>query len=237
VRELVRMNAAYASDSLLVYLYLPKRGAKPYPAVVYFPGSNAIRDRAPQNLQWRGINFIVKSGRAVLYPVYKGTYQRSDSLLTDVQDTSNFYRDHVIMWAKDLRRGIDYLETRPDISTKSLAYYGVSWGGAMGGLMPAVEPRIKVNLLYVAGLGFERARPEVDPVNFLPRITVPTLMLNGRYDFFFPVETSQVPMFRLLGTRADQKRYVVEDGSHFVARTRLIQEMLGWLDKYQPLAE
>ncbi len=38
-RELVRMNAAYAGDSLLVYLYLPKRGAKPYPAVVYFPGS------------------------------------------------------------------------------------------------------------------------------------------------------------------------------------------------------
>ncbi|MEP7228429.1 MAG: hypothetical protein ABI785_13775, partial [Gemmatimonadales bacterium] len=62
-------------------------------------------------------------------------------------------------------------------------------------------------------------------------------MLNGRYDFFFPVETSQVPMFRLLGTRGDQKRYVVEDGSHFVARTRLIQETLGWLDKYQPLPQ
>jgi formylglycine-generating enzyme required for sulfatase activity/dienelactone hydrolase len=237
VRELVRMNAAYASESLLVYLYLPKRGVKPYPAVVYFPGSNAIRDRAPQNLQWRAFNFIVKSGRAVLYPVYKGTYQRSDSLLTDVQDTSIFYRDHVIMWAKDLRRGIDYLETRPEIGTDRLAYYGVSWGGAMGGLMPAIEPRIKLNLLYVAGLGFERARPEVDPVNFLRRIKVPTLMLNGRYDFFFPVETSQVPMFRLLGTSQNQKRHVVEDGSHFVVRTRLIQEMLGWLDKYQPLPQ
>jgi pimeloyl-ACP methyl ester carboxylesterase len=237
VRELVRMNAAYAGDSLLVYLYLPKHGVKPYPAVVYFPGSNAIRDRAPQNLQWRPIDFVVKSGRAVLYPVYKGTYQRSDSLFTDVQDTTNFYRDHVIMWAKDLSRGIDYLETRSDIGTAQLAYYGVSWGGAMGGVMPAVEPRIRVSVLYVAGLGFERVRPEVDPVNFLPRIRIPTLMLNGRYDFFFPVETSQVPMFRLLGTPPDQKRYVVEDGSHFVARTRLIQEALTWLDKYQPLPQ
>ncbi|MEO7987633.1 MAG: protein kinase [Gemmatimonadales bacterium] len=234
IRELVRLNAAYAGDSLLVYLYRPKRGAKPYPAVVYFPGSNAIRDRAPQNLQWRLIDFVVKSGRAVLYPVYKGTYQRSDSLFTDVQDTSNFYRDHVLMWAKDLRRGIDYLETRPDIATGQLAYYGVSWGGAMGAVMPAVEPRIKTSVLYVAGLDFERARPEVDPVNFLPRIRIPTLMLNGKYDFFFPVETSQVPMFRLLGTPPDQKRYVVEEGSHFVARTRLIQETLTWLDKYQP---
>ncbi len=232
-RELVRMQAAYAGDSLLVYLYRPKRGVKPYPAVVYFPGSGSIRDR-PQNLPWRGIDFIIKSGRVVLLPVYKGTYQRSDSLFADVQDTTNFYRDHVIMWAKDLSRGIDYLETRPDITTRQLAYYGVSWGGAMGALMPAVEPRIKVSVLYVAGLSTERARPEVDPINFLPRVTIPTLMLNGRYDFFFPIETSQVPMFRLLGTPADQKRYVVEEGSHFVPRTRLIQETLAWLDKYQP---
>src|SRR6266567_4617519 len=95
------------------------------------------------------------SGRAVLYPVYKGTYQRSDSLNTDVQNTSNFYRDHVVMWAKDLRRGVDYLETRPEVATGRLAYYGLSWGGAMGGLMPAVEPRIKVSVLYVAGLDLE----------------------------------------------------------------------------------
>ena len=101
--------------------------------------------------------------------------------------------------------------------------------------MPAVEPRIESSVLYVAGLDFERARPEVDPINFLPRVTVPTLMLNGRYDFFFPIETSQVPMFRLLGTPADHKRHVVEEGSHFVPRTRLIQETLAWLDKYQPV--
>ena len=234
-RELVRMNAAYAGDSLLLYLYLPRRGMKPYPAVVYFPGSNAIRDQAPQNLQVRTIDFVIRSGRAILYPVYKGTYQRSDSLNTDVQDTTNFYRDHVVMWAKDLRRGIDYLETRPEVSTAQLGYYGVSWGGAMGGLMPAVEPRIKVSALYVAGLDFEQARPEVDPINFIPRIRIPTLMINGKYDFFFPLETSQIPMFRRLGTPPDQKRHVVEEGSHFVPRTRLIEEILNWLDKYQPV--
>ena len=237
IRELVRLNAAYAGDSLLLYLYVPKRGVKPYSAVVYFPGSSAIRDRAPQNLQARAIDFIIKSGRAVLYPVYKGTYQRSDSLGSDVQDSTNFYRDHVVMWAKDLRRGIDYLETRREVDTRRLAYYGLSWGGAMGGLIPAVEPRIKLSALYVAGLVFERTRPEVEPVNFLPRIRIPTLMINGKYDFFFPLETSQIPMFRLLGTPADQKRHVVEEGSHFVPRTRLIQEILSWLDKYQPLPQ
>jgi pimeloyl-ACP methyl ester carboxylesterase len=182
-------------------------------------------------------DFIVKNGRAVLYPVYKGTYQRSDSLATDVPDSSNFYRDHVIMWAKDLRRAVDYAETRPELSTERLAYYGVSWGGALGGLLPAVEPRIKTIVLLVAGINFEGVRPEVDPVNFLPRITAPILMLNGRYDFFFPMETAQKPMVQLLGTPPDQKRYVVEDGSHYVPRTRQIQETLAWLDRYQPVAE
>jgi pimeloyl-ACP methyl ester carboxylesterase len=139
------------------------------------------------------------------------------------------------MWAKDLRRAVDYAETRQDLGVERLAYFGVSWGGALGALIPAVEPRIRSSVLLVAGLGFDRTRPEVDPVNYLPRITIPTLMLNGRYDFFFPMETSQKPMLRLLGTPADQKRYVVEEGSHFVPRTRQIQETLGWLDRYQPL--
>ena len=42
-------------------------------------------------------------------------------------------------------------------------------------------------------------------------------------------------MFRLLGTHADQKRHVVEEGSHFVPRVRQVQETLAWLDKYQPV--
>jgi dienelactone hydrolase len=180
-------------------------------------------------------DFLLKSGRAVLYPVYKGTHQRRDSLKTDTQDSTIFYRDHVLMWAKDLRRGIDYLEVRPEVSTARLGYYGVSWGGSLGGLMPAVEPRIKVVVLEVAGLDFTPVRPEVDPVNFLSRIRAPTLMINGRYDFYFPIETSQAPMFRLLGTPDAQKMHIVETGSHFVPRLRLIQESLAWLDKYQPL--
>ncbi len=232
-RELVQVNAPYASESLFLYLYLPKRGVKPYPAVVFFPAGNAINDLALQREETRHFDFLIKSGRAVLYPVYKSTYQRRDSLHTDTQDTTIFYRDHAVMWAKDMRRGIDYLETRQDVSTARLAYYGVSWGGALGGLLPAVEPRIRVSVLEVAGLDFSAVRPEVDPVNFLSRIRIPTLMINGRYDFYFPVEISQIPMFRLLGTPADQKRHVVAEGSHFVPRLRLIQESLAWLDKYQ----
>ncbi|HVT37772.1 MAG TPA: dienelactone hydrolase family protein, partial [Gemmatimonadaceae bacterium] len=134
--------------------------------------------------------------------------------------------------AKDLRRSIDYLATRSDVDTTRLAYYGFSWGGRVGGIMPAVEPRLKAVVLNVAGLDMESARPEVDVINFLPRITVPVLMLNARYDHVFPTETAQKPFFRLLGTPAEDKRYVVYEGGHVLPRADLIRESLNWLDKY-----
>jgi hypothetical protein len=61
---------------------------------------------------------------------------------------------------------------------------------------------------------------------------IPVLMLNGRFDFFFPTESSQEPMFTLLGTSADRKRRVVYDTSHTIPRTELIREMVTWLDPY-----
>jgi len=58
------------------------------------------------------------------------------------------------------------------------------------------------------------------------------LMLSGRYDEYFPVETSQVPMFRWLGTPAGQKRHVIYEPGHFVPRDQLIRETLDWYDRY-----
>jgi len=123
-------------------------------------------------------------------------------------------------------------ETREDIDADKLAYFGLSWGGAMGAIMPAVEKRIKASVLVVAGLLFQRSLPEVEPVNFLPRIKTPVLMLNGKYDFFFPYETAQLPFYTLLGTPRESKKLYVSDGGHTVPWTSLVKETLAWLDRY-----
>lgn len=233
VREKITFNAAYEKERVIAYLYLPKRGKPPYQTLVYFPGSNAIHTpKAEGNLEFDRIDFIVKSGRAIMYPVYKSTYERSDSLKGDYGDTTMFYRNHVVMWANDLNRSVDYLATRKDIDITRIGYFGISWGATLGAIMIAVEPRIKAAVLYVAGLPIERARPEVDQINFLPRVKVPVIMLNGKYDHFFPVESSQKPFFRLLGAPPSDKKYILYDGGHFVPRTQLITESLNWLDKY-----
>jgi dipeptidyl aminopeptidase/acylaminoacyl peptidase len=74
--------------------------------------------------------------------------------------------------------------------------------------------------------------PETDEVNYAPHVTTPILMLNGREDFTFPVESSQLPMFTLLGTPAADKRHVVYEGGHVFPFARIIKDTLDWLDKY-----
>jgi hypothetical protein len=57
-------------------------------------------------------------------------------------------------------------------------------------------------------------------------------MINGRYDFIFPVETSQQPLFRFLGTKEPDKRYALFDSGHVPPRNDIIRETLNWLDTH-----
>jgi len=235
IKEKISFDAAYGGERVIAYLFLPKIGNPPYQAIVYFPGDGGFFLRSSEtieSLQFQSYDFIIKSGRAVIFPIYKSTYERGDDLNSSMPDETNFYKEHVIQWAKDLGRSIDYLESRKDIDTDKLAYYGLSWGGRLGGLMLAVEKRFKVGILNIAGLRFQRKLPEVDPFNFVSRIKIPVLMLNGQYDHYFPYETSQIPMFKLLGTPAEHKRHAVYEAGHFVPKTQLIKEALDWLDRY-----
>ena len=232
VQKIVFM-AAYGNEKMAGFLFLPRQREARYQVVVFFPGSEVIFSRfANPSVMPKDFDFILRSGRAVLFPVYKSTFERGDGLKSDFASVTNSWKDHVIMWVKDLSRSIDYLETRQDIDCSKLAYYGVSWGGEMGGIVPAIETRIKVVVLHVAGLSLERSLPEVDALNYVSRVKRPVLMLNGQYDHYFPVETSMKPMFKLLGTPAEQKRSVLYPTGHAVPRNQLIKEVLDWLDRY-----
>jgi len=232
-KEKITFAAAYGNERVIAYLFLPKKSQPPFQTVVFFPGSQTIDLRSSSTLlDTELFDFVMKSGRAVMYPVYKGTYERGDDLKSDLPNTTSSWRDHVIAWSKDLGRSIDYLETRPEIDRNRLAYVGVSWGGAMGSILPALEDRIRVCVLVVGGFNLQKSLPEVDELNFAPRVKVPVLMLNGRFDFFYPVETSQLPMFRLLGTPKEHKRRVQYETGHNIPRTEGIRETLDWLDHY-----
>jgi formylglycine-generating enzyme required for sulfatase activity/cephalosporin-C deacetylase-like acetyl esterase len=232
-KEKVTFNAAYGGERMFAYVFLPRTGHPPYQTVVVFPGSNVIYLRSSRDLPaMRYLGFLIKSGRAVVFPIYKSTFERGDALNSDYQSRTDFYREHVFDWYKDLARTLDYIQTRSDLDSARIGYYGISWGAALGPIFAAVEPRLKTTVFMGGGFEYEQTFPEVDPLNFAPRVKIPVLMVNGRYDFFFPKETTQDPMFRLLGTSEKDKRHVVFESGHVPPPDLLIKEVLDWLDRY-----
>ena len=133
---------------------------------------------------------------------------------------------------QDFSRTVDYLETREDIVTENLGYYGSSWGSMNAPIPLVVEKRIKAAVLHVGGLPNVRFLPEVDPFNFVAHVRMPILMVNGEFDPIFPLETHQKPMFELLGTPSEHKRHYYTPAAHRVPRNVRIREVLNWFDKY-----
>jgi serine/threonine protein kinase/dienelactone hydrolase len=236
IKEKVTFDTAYGNERMTAYLFLPKNSRPPFQTVVYFPGSSAQEQKSSQDLEkyvWFEVDlsFLLQDGRAVLFPVYKGTFEREDPALTGAPRDSRLYTEYRIRLVREFRACIDYLETRPDIDAGKIAYLGFSWGGALGAIIPAVEERLRVSILKVGGF-YRPGRPENDQINYVTRVKLPTLMLNGKYDMSFPYETTVKPMFDLLGTPPAQKELKLYDTDHFIPRNEFIKETLRWLDKY-----
>jgi dienelactone hydrolase len=228
--EKVTFNAAYGGERVIGHIFLPANAAPPFQTVIYFPGSGSMSQSRFEAYDRQNLEFVVRSGRAVFFPIYKGTYERRLRALP--ADGSRAERDLIIQWQQDVARSIDYLETRPDVAAGKLAYVGFSLGAEFGITFLALEKRLKAAVLVSGGLDEYMFFPEVDPLNFVTRVTIPTLMVNGRDDFRFPLEASQKPMFRLLGTPAEHKQHLVVPGGHVPARLEVIKATLGWLDRY-----
>ncbi len=228
--EIVTIRAAYGDERIPIHIYLPRNSRPPYQTVLYMPGSDAVALTSSRNMRLTFASFIPRSGRALVYPVYKGTYERKVQLSGQID-----IRDRLIQMNKDLRRTIDYLETRDDIDTGKLGYYGLSWGSTYGPVHTAIEDRFAASVLLVGGLyrySSERP-PEALPINFFPRAMVPTLMINSRNDFNLPIETNVKPALGFLGAPDEDKHLAVIDGGHVpVSPNEFIREALDWFDRY-----
>jgi eukaryotic-like serine/threonine-protein kinase len=227
--ERVSYAAAYGNERIPAYLFLPKQGKPPYETVVYFPHSGGEYLRSFEQSEMNYLGFVVQAGRALLFPMYKGTYERRFERPIELP---NARRDLTIQRMKDLQRSVDYVASRTDLDATRMAYFGVSLGARLGAIALAIEKRFKTAVLWSGGFPTITRLPEVDEINFAPRVTTPVLMLNGRDDFTFPIETSQDPMFRMLGTKNADKQRVLYDGGHIFPFTRIMKDTLEWLDRY-----
>jgi eukaryotic-like serine/threonine-protein kinase len=232
--EHVSFRAAYGNERVSAHLFIPKNFPTPHQVVVLMGGIDFLTERTcNENCVRFYFKFLIQSGRAVMLPVYKGTLERGPGAYYHLSDEPNRWIEMNLQWSKDLGRSIDFLETRKDIDASKLAFFGVSLGGAMTPRLIAVEPRIKTAIMLSGG-SFEKVADVVDAWNFAPRVKIPVLMLNGREDAAFPLESSQIPLYQLLGTPARDKDHQVSEGGHAspVSRLDVVKKALDWLDRY-----
>ena len=226
-RQTVAFDAGYGGERVRAQLFLPRGRRGPHQTVVFFPAYDAFLLHSSRDMAVGAAELIVRSGRAFLYPIYKGTYERQVAGAAG----ANAQRELCIAWSRDFGRAIDYLETRSDIDRSRLAFYGISAGGDAGVILTALETRLKASVLQGTGLSDEPV-PEIDLRNYAPRVRVPTLIVNGRYDFELPFESSQRPLFDLLGPPPEHKRLASVDAGHALPAGSVIDEILPWLDRY-----
>lgn len=224
-------------ERMAVLLFIPHDAPRKAQALIYFPGYDRFRFRLPDDQVPPGYNalpldWLVRSGRVLVAPTFQGSYARFKSPY-DVRDSLRTRREWVDRrW--DLGRTLDYLEQREDIDASKVGYLGFSAGGVLALPLLALEPRLEAAVLLGGGLPFDDAAPpETEPVNFVPRITLPVLMVNGRYDTLVPVDVAQKPLFDLLRTPAADKRYYALEGGHLsVPRPEVARLALDFLDCY-----
>jgi eukaryotic-like serine/threonine-protein kinase len=241
VTEKISFEAAYPGERMQLFLFLPKNVSPPYQTVVFFPGASVpLPGYTIQNLEERfkeTIRMVVTGRRAFAFPIYQGTFGRNrnfpeSDIIVWGEDTHR-YVEYLTQVIKDFKRSIDYLETRKDINSTKLAYFGISWGSCMGAIIPAVDDRLKASVLEIGGFLQKNIRSEMDQINYVTHVKVPTLMLNGKYDVVgFPYETTVKPMYDMLGTPKENKNLILYETDHYVPRNDAIKEMDVWFNKY-----
>jgi DNA-binding winged helix-turn-helix (wHTH) protein len=228
-RERISIAQAEGTGRLEIQLFLPRDAVPPYQAVVHFPGGDALMLDDSRQAGLLHVEPFLRSGRAVAYPVYTGTFERRG------QEPAGplALRETITRQVREVRRTVDYLVQRPDIDPTRIAYHGVSLGGWMAPYALAAEDRFRTAMLLSAGLTRRTLAEEVDQRHYLPRVHLPLLMVNGRDDFAFPLEASQKPFFEALGTANPRKRHVVLDWGHLPPGYLEVQrEILAWSDRW-----
>jgi uncharacterized protein len=165
-------------------------------------------------------------------------------------------RDEQIQLIVDLRRAIDVLVARPDVDSDRLAYVGVSYGAAMGGLLAGVEDRLKAYVLAVGDGGLvshftgpdDANRPEarsfpaeqreqwlqamrsIEPINFVGQAAPAAVLFQaGTNDELIPRQDT----LRYYQAASQPKELRWYDAGHFL-NCAAHEDMMAWLARYSP---
>ena len=130
-KEKVSFSAAYGDERVPAFVFLPKNAKPPYQTLVYSPGAGAVSSTFASMDGFNRMEFIIRSGRAVIYPIYIGTFNRRlPPTTSEIQQKERYVKRF-----QDLRQTVEYLVSRSDIDASKLAYFGASVGAGLAPVM------------------------------------------------------------------------------------------------------
>lgn len=230
----ISLNGGEGEERFDVYVFVPNDAAPPYQATIYFGGDYRFAHGGEFEAQFRwDLNVfepVLRSGRAVVWPVWYGTYSRYDNLyeVSNVNDYLAVMQKRLRAWLRETAAVLEYLDTTGQFSDK------VSWLGLSYGAMAPMSMVYHFPSRFGAAILLSGGDLISEPwkVTLYRRLQVPVLMLNGRYD---PIVTKgQAQRFYdSLGTRTEDKRLVLYETGHWpLPRNDTAREISDWLERY-----
>jgi len=202
----VRLHVQYTSvhDCRVSALWtLPRKGTGPLPAIIVQHG---LGDRKEVDYVEVADSAFPEAGFAVFRIdfQYHGERKREGRSVRFDAGLPFTSRDAWAQTVFDLRRAVDFLDSRPEIDPLRTGYLGISLGGIIGAVFCAVEPRVEAPILALAGGGlrfvlrgkaFEdsvrRLFAPIEPLNFVQWISPrPVLFVLATKDEIIPQASS-----------------------------------------------
>ena len=185
-------------------LFIPA-GAGPFAGIVLQHGMpSRARDMTRHGLD------LARRG-AVVIAIDAPWARSGDVIHWDARDSTN-----QVQLIVDLQRAVDVLLARDDVDSARLAYVGVSYGGAMGGLFAGIERRLAGYVLRVGDGGlvahftgaedppipqgvsdsawqrWRAAMDPIEPIHYVGHANAPVYFQNGEQDRLVPPADARV---------------------------------------------
>ncbi len=230
----------------------PKGGRVPATLVVP-PGEGPFAGLVMQRSMELEIAMQYASYGAVVIFVDAPSFRPQDTGPRGILTFTEQDRDEQIQLIIDDRRAIDVLMARPDVDPERIAYLGVSYGGAMGGLLAGVEDRLQAYVLIVGdgGLVTHVTNPEnltmssseffegfeswidsmwpIEPIHFVSHASpAPLLFQNAVRDQYVNVGDA----IRYQETASDPKHVIWYDSEHWPLPDQVFSDNARWLQQF-----
>ena len=223
-------------------LSVPHGADRPVPVIILLHG---LGDRKTVDYIEVGNKYFIQAGYAVLRidVCCHGDRKRYEWEF-DLTDEHRYQtREMMAQTIFDLRRAVDFIETRPELDISRTGFFGISLGGITGTIFCAVDPRVKVPVIVLAGgqmnlmFGKEALSKEtgdflsiIDPINYVQMISPrPLLMINAENDDIVPPVTT-----KLLYKKAKQPKKIIwyPAKHHTLPIDKAYPDGINWFDTY-----